>query len=85
MIDNYIDRLAASGMSTVRGRLAKFGPFGRVGSIFNVVFCGLLVVFGLVLGFMGEPTGFFLSVGIVMEIVFVRVAIRARRGDFDRL
>lgn len=82
MLDHYIDGLAASAANTG----GTFSPFGRAGSVVNVVICAGLIAGGLWAGFSNPPFGFVVAgVGATLEIVFVRVAFRARRGDFDSL
>ena len=82
MLDDYIDQLRKGSRSLDSG----FSPFSRLGSIFNVVVCGSIVVGALYFAFTESPFGFAVAaVGVAMEVVFVRVARRAHRGDFDRL
>lgn len=83
-LDWYIDGIDRGTFSMSLGGLGGLGPFGRVGAIFNVVVAGGLTIVGLVLGFVGEYPGFGLAViGAALEVVFVRIAVRAFRGDFD--
>lgn len=81
MIDAFIDQLhgRVSLIATTR-----FGPFSRAGSILNVVICGLLVIFMVASVVNGSPaaiTG--VVIGLVLGALFVRISIRALRGDFD--
>lgn len=83
VIDRYIDGLAASLSSKSAGPL---GPFGRVGSILNVGICAAIIAFSVWNGFTDSAFAFAVAgIGIALEVVFVRVAYRARRGDFDSL
>lgn len=68
------------------GLVTSLGPFSRVGSIGNVVICSGLVVTSVVVGVADEPFAVAtLLPTALMEAVFVRIAIRAWRGDFDAL
>jgi hypothetical protein len=79
LLDRYIDRMHRS-TSTAGGR---FGPFGAVGALVNVVMCGALGAFGAFGVVRGDAPWFFLLIAAFLETVFVRVAVRARRGDFE--
>jgi len=69
--------------STVGSRL-DFGPFTRIGSVFNVALCAGLAVVFLWTGLNDQSPGYggviFLS---ALEVLFVRVCVRTFRGDFD--
>lgn len=81
MIDRFIDSLAAQ-LAGSRG----VGPFNRYGAIVNVVICGALVGLTLWMGFTESPSSFGVAVvGIALEVLFVRIMIRAWRGDFDAM
>ena len=83
-LDWYIDGIQRSALTGALGRLHEVGPFGRIGSVINVAFVAVAGVAGLVTGFTGASPGFAFAVfAVVFEIVFVRVAVRAFRGDFD--
>ena len=73
----------AFAQNTVGSRLDT-APYTRIGSVFNVVFCAGLAVFFLWTGLNDKPPGY---VGMIfpalLEVIFVRVCIRAFRGDFD--
>lgn len=83
-LDRYIDHTYRVSVEWTVGSRLDFGPFSRIGSVFNVVFCAAAVIFTLWTGLTGQTAGFvavaFLA---VLEIVFVRVCFRAFRGDFD--
>lgn len=82
MLDNFIDKMAKS-FPPVPGRDPRFGPFGTVGSLTNVVLGAALLVFSIVAGITSQPAYFVLgAAAVVVEIVFVRIMMRARRGDF---
>lgn len=69
--------------STVGSRI-DVGPYTRVGSVFNVVLCAGLAVFFLWTGLNGKPPSYGGVIFLAMlEVLFVRVCIRAFRGDFD--
>ncbi|MCU1481461.1 MAG: hypothetical protein JWQ19_2247 [Subtercola sp.] len=61
--------------------LHNVGPRGPVGSIFNVIICGVILVGTLISGFIQGNSGFFFvtAIAIVMEVQFVRIMIRANR------
>jgi len=60
--------------------LHDIGPKGPIGSVFNVVVCGAMVVFAVVAGVLQQP-GFFLLaiVAAGMEFQFVPIMLRAFR------
>ena len=83
-LDAFIDfSHQAFSDSTVGSRL-DFGPYSRVGAVFNVVLCAGLAAVVLWTALTDQPPGYggviFLG---VLEVLFVRVCIRAFRGDFD--
>lgn len=88
-LDSAIDALRRSTLrlspSHLQWMLDAFGPYSRVGSIVNAVICGGLAVFATVLlAVSGQPEAIiFLVLGSVLWLVFVRIAVRANRGDFD--
>jgi hypothetical protein len=56
------------------------GPVGRLGSLFNIAMCGLLVVGGLVIALTLHPLGWGLvATGIMLEVIFVATAMLIRR------
>jgi hypothetical protein len=68
--------------------LFRIGPYSRVGSIVNLIVCGLMVVVGGgFLLFSGAVPGLFLvlwfGIGVFLLGTFTRIAIRAHRGDYD--
>ncbi|MEQ1736949.1 MAG: hypothetical protein ABL886_11180 [Rhodoglobus sp.] len=82
MLDKFIDKMAASSR-VAPGRDPKFGPFGSVGSTTNVVLGAVLLVFSVAAGLTSTPVYFVLTAAAAaMEFVFVRIMVRARRGDF---
>lgn len=81
----YIDHLYQSTMERIFGsRSLDLGPFSRIGGVGNVVICGVIGVVALWSGITGQPAahGGAVIAG-AMEVMFVRVCIRAFRGDFD--
>ena len=80
LLDRYIDGMHRATFATG----GRFGPFGSIGSVINVVMCGALGAFGIVGVVRGEAPLLFLLIAAFLETVFVRVAIRARRGDFEQ-
>ncbi|AXH34396.1 hypothetical protein DVJ78_02250 [Humibacter sp. BT305] len=62
------------------------GPYGAVGSVFNVVMCGLIAVGTAVGGIAQHQPPLFIvtALACVMEIMFVRVMFRARRRARER-
>jgi hypothetical protein len=56
------------------------GPFGRRGSIVNIVFCAGLVVLFVVFALTVHPLAWGgVAIGVVLLIVFIAVAILVRR------
>lgn len=85
-IDLIIDRGHNQFSSMSVGSRLDFGPYSRVGSVFNVVFCAGLTVFGIwgwVTGDPGAAGGGIAAIGAALEVIFVRTCMRAFRGDFD--
>jgi hypothetical protein len=67
----------------------RVGPYSRVGSIVNAVFCSVMVLGGGTIALLsGEvPIPFlvvWLGIGVFLMVTFIRIAIRARRGDYDK-
>jgi phosphatidylglycerophosphate synthase len=67
----------------------RVGPYSRVGSIVNAVFCSAMVLGGGTFALLsGEvPIPFlvvWLAIGVFLMVTFIRIAIRAHRGDYDR-
>ncbi|WP_157373034.1 hypothetical protein [Agromyces sp. Root81] len=59
---------------------ARFSPYGTTGSLINMIFCPVLIIGGLVIGFTQHPMGFLTAaVGVLIEIQFIRVHLQARR------
>ncbi|MET4157107.1 hypothetical protein [Agromyces sp. PvR057] len=59
---------------------ARFSPYGTTGSLINMIFCPVLIVAGLIIGFTQEPMGFLVAaVGVFIEIQFIRIHLQARR------
>ena len=81
-LDAYID-----GMRRGTARMnvmPAVGPFSRGGSLVNVIMCSAITLFGMWFA-LTETTFavFFVLIGLALTAVFVRIHIRARRGDFD--
>ena len=78
LLDRYIDGI----YKTTRAP-GSFGPFGSVGSVINVVMCGALGIGGTyAVVAEGSPLPFFPLIALFLEIVFIRILVRVRRGDF---
>lgn len=62
---------------------STFGPFGSVGSLLNVAICGFGIA-ATVFGWVADhsPVLVFACILVVLEVLFVRIAVRVRRGDF---
>lgn len=74
-LDHFIDSIHDSGSSS--------GSFGWIGSLFNLTICGLGTVGATVNAVINGGYAWLLVVGLVLlEILFVRIAFRVRRGDF---
>lgn len=83
-LDLYIDGMHRSSVAWGVGSRIAIGPFSRVGSIINVVFCAVVAVGGLWAGITGQAPGFVTAAfASVIEVVLVRICIRAFRGDFE--
>jgi hypothetical protein len=83
-LDLYIDHLHQSSMKWGVGSLLDLGPFSRVGSVGNVIICGAIGVGTLLTGITGQPEAYAVAgVAALLDVVFVRVCVRAFRGDFD--
>lgn len=83
-LDVYIDRMRESTATWTGGFVAELGPYSRVGSVVNVLMCAGIGVAFLVTGLGGGSFGLApLIIPIALEMLFVRVCVRAFRGDFD--
>ncbi len=85
-LDLYIDGIhdGIQRWAPMNALTVAVGPFSVVGSLINALFCGVLFVGGASMLVIGEGLGLpMLVVAAAMEVVFVRVHVRARRGDFD--
>jgi uncharacterized membrane protein len=83
-LDVYIDHLHQSIMERMVGCRLNLGPFSRIGATANVVICGTMAIVALWTGISGQSAAHAVAaVASVMEVVFVRVCVRAFRGDFD--
>jgi len=65
------------------------GAYSRSGSVFNVVMCSVVLVGGLAWFLLpaGPPWPFmiaWLAIGSFLEFTFVRIMVRAHRGDYDK-
>lgn len=73
-------RRALPAIKTETRRDLLLGPVGRLGSLFNIAMCSLLVVGGLVIALTVNPLGWGLvATGIMLELIFVATAILIRR------
>jgi len=60
------------------------GPYSPVGSAVNVIVCAAGIGFGIWFGFAESPAGFFIAgVAALLEIVFLRTAIRVHRDGWN--
>ena len=75
LIDRYIDGIYRSVGSAG-------GVFGAIGPVVNVVICGLGGIAATVGAIRGEVSFFLPLLFVPLELLFVRILIRARRGDF---
>lgn len=80
-LDDYIDQM--------RERLPLFGavspPFTRIGSIFNAVMSSAGVAVFVYLALTDSPFFLVFSLGAAaLATTFIRIAVRAQRGDFER-
>ena len=80
LLDRYIDGMHRATFATG----GRFGLFGSIGSVMNIAICAALGAFGLIGVVSGEVPWFFLLIVAFLGTVFVRVAVRARRGDFEQ-
>lgn len=80
----YIDHLHQSSLERWVGPRLDIGPFSRIGSVFNVVVCAAIGAGSLWTGVTGQAPAYFVVIFTgVLEVIFVRVCVRAFRGDFD--
>jgi hypothetical protein len=80
----YIDHLYLSSMERMVGCRLNLGPFSRIGATANVIICGTAALGALWTGITGQSAVYVVAARLgVFEVVFVRVCIRAFRGDFD--
>jgi len=84
LLDAFIDGIYLNHLTSENRLTYTFGPFSLVGSLMNVIVCCALVVGASVIGFQQSGIGFFIpaAIGVVLLTVFIRVHVRARRGDF---
>lgn len=83
-LDWMIDFGYTNSPGWVGGALADLGPYGRVGSVVNVLVCAGIGVALVVTGLSGSAFGVAPALfAAALEVVFVRTCIRAFRGDFD--
>jgi hypothetical protein len=83
-LDVYIDHLHQSSTEWTVGSRLDLGPFSRIGAVANVVICGSIAIVALWTGIAGQSPTYLVAVFPgVLEVFFVRVCVRAFRGDFD--
>jgi hypothetical protein len=83
-LDVYIDHLHHSSMALMGWPLVNLGPFSGIGATANVIICGTAALGALWTGITGQPAVYPVAAVLgVFEVVFVRVCVRAFRGDFD--
>jgi len=83
-LDLFIDYLHLSYADRAVGVRFDIGPFSRVGSMFNALVSVALGAITLWTGITGETTAYIGAVVAgVLAVTFVRVCVRAFRGDFD--
>ena len=73
-----------NGIEGPDGRLGQLSPFGRIGSVVNVVIAGVIMITAIVFAVTGAPVALALAaVAAWMEVRFVRVMILTYRGFYD--
>lgn len=84
LLDAFVDGIYLNHLTSENRLTYTFGPFSLAGSLMNVIVCCALVVGASVIGFQQSGIGFFIpaAIGVVLLAVFIRVHVRARRGDF---
>ena len=87
-LDGYIDRMHERELQMKRPAVfGKVPPqFTRPGSIFNAIVSSVMVAAAISFGFTQPPFGFGFLVAAVfaaLATVFIRIAVRVFRGDFD--
>lgn len=84
LLDAFINGIYLNHLTSENRLTYAFGPFSIVGSLVNVIVCSALVVGAVVIGFQQPGIGFVIPavIGVVVLAVFIRVHVRARRGDF---
>jgi hypothetical protein len=83
-LDVYIDHEHHRSMELMGGSRWHLGPFSRIGATANVIICGTAALGALWEGITGESAVYVVAAVLgVFEVVFVRVCVRAFRGDFD--
>jgi hypothetical protein len=84
LLDAFINGIYLNHLTSDNRLTYTFGPFSLAGSLTNVIVCSALVVGAVVIGFQQPGIGLFIpaAIGVVLLPVFIRVHVRARRGDF---
>jgi hypothetical protein len=83
-LDVYIDHLHHSSTELMVGCRLNLGPFSRIGATANLIICGTAALVALWTGITGQWAVYVVAAVLgVFEMVFVRVCVRAFRGDFD--
>lgn len=82
-LDRIIDAQYLALEQRVGVSIGDAGPFGRVGSVINVVASVGLIALGIALGPVeGGVFALMPVVGCMLAVLFVRTAVRVFRGDF---
>lgn len=84
LLDTFIDGMYLNQINSESRLTYAFGPFSLVGSLVNAIVCGAIVGGAVMIGVQQSDAGFFIAaaVGLAPLSVFIRVYVRARRGDF---
>lgn len=63
-----------------------FSPYGTAGSVFNVIFCGVLLIAVVVMGIVQANGGFFFvaAIACIIEFQFIRVMRASRKRARER-
>lgn len=86
-LDTFIDYSHQTVADRTVGSRFDFGPYSRAGSVANVVLCAIFAVVCIVTGANGTTLpgyGGAIFLG-ALEVVFVRICLRAFRGDFEAI
>ena len=84
LLDAFINGIYLNHLTSENRLTYTFGPFSLAGSLMNVIVCSALVVGAVAIGLQQPGVGLFIpaAIGVLLLVVFIRVHVRARRGDF---